>query len=63
MNAMRRDYHVHKREITGEGLSQADVDASNAIMAAWKRPSLPPDDAREAKAPKASTTRKRFKRI
>lgn len=36
---------AHKRELTGEGLTQADVDAFEAIMARWKRPESPPEDA------------------
>jgi hypothetical protein len=34
---------AYKRELTGEGLSQADVDAFNAIFATWSAPPLPSD--------------------
>ena len=36
---------VHKRELTGLPLTQADVDAFNAIIGAWKPAESPPDDA------------------
>lgn len=36
---------AYKRELTGEGLSQADVDAFNAILAAWKPAEKPQDGA------------------
>lgn len=38
-NALR----VHKRELTGQPLSQADVDAANAFLARWKPAEASPD--------------------
>jgi predicted chitinase len=36
-------FRALKREITGEPLSQADVDAFNAIITGWKAPQAAPD--------------------
>jgi putative chitinase len=44
-----------KREITGEGLSQPEVDAFNAIIGRWKAPEAAPDASGRAIGAETST--------